>query len=136
MRTRFSRVLTALLLVVTGWLCFPAGNAQAHPLLVGDWVSPTPPGATATFHFCPGEHLGNGLWRGQCSLNVSNCSVIYGPYELNMIDDHQATLTPLRSHTNGSPTVGLVDFSTGVLTVKNVTYRRRGPIIGVPVLGR
>ena len=133
MRTRFDRGITALLLVVTGWLCFPAGDAQAHPLLAGDWVSPTPPGGFAIFYFSPGEHLGNGLWRGHCSLNVSNCSILSGSYELNMINDHEATLTPLRNHTNGSPTVGLVDLGTGVLTLKNVTYRRRGPNIGVPV---
>ena len=74
----------------------------------------------------------SGLWQGECSMNVSNVSIIVGTYTLNMIDDHQATLVPLRNATNSSPTVGLVDLSGGVLTVKNVTYRRRPPFVGIP----
>ena len=134
MRSRFIRSIPALLLVVTGWLCFPAGHVQAHPQLAGEWVSTTPPGGISIFHFCLGEHLGNGVWRGIGTLNVSNCSLVSGIYDLNMIDDVQATITPLRSMTNGSPTVGIVNFSTGTLIVKYVTYHRRAPtIIAVPV---
>ena len=131
MLTRLVRSAAALLFAVTGWLLCP-GSAQAHPQLAGEWMSPTPPGGFLVFHFGQGEHLGNGLWRGVCSLNVSNCSVVSGTYELNMINDHEATLTPLRNATNTSPTVGIVDLGSGVLTLKNVTYRRRGPVLTTP----
>jgi hypothetical protein len=131
MRAHFCR-LAALVMVVVAWLCNPSGEVQAHPQLAGDWVSTTPPGGFQVFRFRLGQHLGNGLWQGDCSINVSNVSILVGEYTLNMIDDHQATLVPLRNATNLSPTVGIVDFTTGVLSLKNVEYRRRGPAMEVP----
>ena len=134
MRTRISRSIVPVLLVVLGALCCHAGNLQAHPQLVGDWVSLAPVGGSSTFRFRLGTHRGNGLWRGECAQNVSDCSILVGTYELFMINDHEATISPLRSATNNNPTVGLVDLNTGVLTLKNVTYRRRAPIVVAPAM--
>ena len=129
---RAHRSVLALVMVVCAWLCNPAGEVQAHPQLAGDWVSLTPAGGFQVFRFRLGEHLGNGLWQGKAALNVSNVSIIVGEYTLNMFDDHQATLVPLRNETNSSPTVGIVDFNLGILYLKNVEYRRRGPAFVVP----
>ena len=74
-------------------------------------MSPTPPGGFVSLHFRGmGCHLGNGIWRGYYTQNVSGCAIISGIYEFRMFDDHQGTLaTRDDMHTIGS-NVGVVDL--------------------------
>jgi hypothetical protein len=105
------------------------GQAHAHPLLTGQWVVSTPPAGFMAFTFGPGQHIGNGVWRGPFSYNVSNVSVVYGTYELRMFTGHQGTFMTEANHSCMSFRVGIVDLRNQVVNWSNTDYRRPVPIV-------
>ena len=122
MNTTVRRGSWAAVLAVMGWLLCQPATAQAHPLLIGRWSAASPPGSVMVYEFGPSEYLGNGVWQGPYTYFVSNCPVATGRYELRIYVGSEGFLG-LREGQGGASTIATVDFTTRVMTFRNVTFR-------------
>jgi hypothetical protein len=112
------------LLAVLGLLVWRPGAVQAHPHLVGDWVTRTPPGGYMMFHFGPGCYLGNGVWRGPFFQVVSNVPTGSGQYELHLFTGTEGTLWLRFEAAAPGHTVGTVDLAIPEIVYQFTVYKR------------
>jgi hypothetical protein len=122
MGTSCRRGSLAAVLAVAGMLLCQPREAQAHPLFVGRWIAPVPPGGVMVYDFYPPVYITNWIWKGEFTFYVSNCPVTSGTYILRMYTGTEGTLE-LRDGTMLSTSVGTVDLGTRVMVFKNVTFR-------------
>jgi hypothetical protein len=122
MSFRLSRSVSAVMLTTAVLLSFPAGTAQAHPLLIGTWVAQDPPGTLMKYDFGPAEYQGNWVWRGPLTFYMADRVVSTGTYELRMFNGLEGGLT-LRDGSGLPNDVGIVHLRTRVLNFKNVVFR-------------
>jgi hypothetical protein len=113
---------TLAVILVTAGSLFPIGSAQAHPFLLGKWVSQEPAGAALMYDFGPGLYKGNWVWTGPLTFFVANCIVSNGTYELRMYSGLQGTIE-LRDANGVAHGVGIVDFEHRALNFKEVIFR-------------
>jgi hypothetical protein len=97
---------------------------QAHPHLAGRWTAAVPPGGLMSLRFECGRYLGNGVWRGPFTLEVSGVMASVGEYELRMYSGSQGTLSLMDPLSAPGWTVGNVDFDLPTVTYINTTYKR------------
>jgi hypothetical protein len=113
----------AAVLVVAGLLSPLAGEARAHPNLIGKWVAFEPPGGAMVYDLGCGVYVGNGIWRGPFVFVVNNFPVEKGEWELRFYTGSEGTLS-IQSPISGGSRVGTLDLATRTFLFKNVTFRK------------
>jgi hypothetical protein len=121
MGNAFRRGSLAVVVAVTGWLLWQPA-AQAHPLLVGRWVTNVPVGGQTAYEFGPGVYLDNGVWQGPYTYFVAGCPVMTGRYELRVYVGTVGVLG-FREGQGGATSVGVMDLVTRELTFRNLLYK-------------
>jgi hypothetical protein len=123
MRALPRRVGLAAVLVVAGLFSPLAGEARAHPNLIGRWVAPEPPGGVQMYDLGCGVYIGNGIWRGPFVYVVNGFPVEKGEWELRFYTGSEGTLS-IQSPISGGSRVGVVDLGTRTFYFKNMTFRK------------
>jgi hypothetical protein len=109
--------------LVAALLLGQAGDAQAHPCLVGQYSVQVPGCGPTVYDFGPGEYQGTGVWRGVFTVTVGGVLLGPGCYDLRMFNETQGTIG-LRDGKKILTEVGLIDLANGQLEYMNTTYRR------------
>ena len=112
----------AAILLITGWVVFQPTPAHAYPPLIGKWSAVSPPGHVIAYQFGPGEYLDNGVWQGPYTYFIDNCPVTTGRYELRIYVGTEGMLG-LREGLGGATTVATIDFTTRVMTFREVIFK-------------
>ena len=123
MSIRFNLCATGVVAAVALLLLQP-GEVQAHPQMVGRWVSVDPANANMSYNFDPGDYIGNGVWRGTFTIFWANNPISNGCYELRMLNGTYGVLGVTDGPSRGMVGIGSIDVGTNkVLVLKGVTYR-------------
>jgi hypothetical protein len=123
MRTFVKLGVAGVVVASVTLLLFQPTPVQAHPRLMGPWKSVSPANINKAYVFEPGVYVGDGIWRGPCTLYVEDMYIGCGSWELRMREGTQGTLSIRDGINQGFVHVGMVDLGTREVILKGVLYR-------------